>query len=175
MTEPRWLNDAEMRAWIHFLDASRLVEERVAQQLRRDHGITHFEYEVLVRLSATQERRIRLADLAAQVVAARPRLTHVIDRLQQRGWVRREAVPDDARGYFAVLTDEGFAALEGFAPSHVDTVRAALIDQLTPDQIETLGDVMQHLSVRLRFYREGGCGWPSAGMRGGSARQDSTG
>ncbi|MCK2236480.1 MULTISPECIES: MarR family winged helix-turn-helix transcriptional regulator [unclassified Crossiella] len=166
MSEPRWLSEAQMRAWVHFLDASRLVEERVAQQLRRDHGITHFEYEVLVRLSATPQRRIRLADLAAQVVAARPRLTHVIDRLQQRGWVRREAVPDDARGYFAVLTPEGYAALESFAPSHVETVRAALIDQLTPGQIDALGDVMSHLSVKLRSDREGGCGWPSAGVRG---------
>ncbi|MBP2475769.1 DNA-binding MarR family transcriptional regulator [Crossiella equi] len=166
MSEPRWLDDTQMRAWVHFLDASRLVEERVAQQLRRDHGITHFEYEVLVRLSATPERRIRLADLAAQVVAARPRLTHVIDRLQQRGWVRREAVPDDARGYFAALTDEGFAALEGAAPGHVDTVRASLIDQLTPEQIAQLGDIMSHLSVKLRADREGGCGWPSGAARG---------
>ena len=164
MTEPRWLDDAERRAWVNFLDASRLLEERIGQQLRRDHGMTHREYEVLVRLEDAPGRRMRLADLAAATVASRPRLTYVIDRLSKRGWVRRESVQGDARGYYAVLDDAGLAALRSAAPGHVDTVRGCLVDPLSREQVDAVADAMEALAARLRADRpDQGCGGPGAG------------
>ena len=50
--EPRWLSEQEMKAWTGFLAATALVERRIDHQLREDAGLSHTQYEILVRLSA---------------------------------------------------------------------------------------------------------------------------
>jgi DNA-binding MarR family transcriptional regulator len=75
-----------------------------------------------------------------------------VSRLEERGWVRRQVCEEDGRGQLAVLTDEGFAALEAAAPIHVEGVRQHLFDQLTPEQVAALRDIgetlLRHLSPR---------------------------
>src|SRR3712207_8740818 len=74
-------------------------------------------------------------DLANDCLSSRSGLSHAVSRLEERGWVRRQVCPDDGRGQLAVLTDEGFAALEAAAPVHVESVRTHLFDQLSPEQV----------------------------------------
>ena len=83
-------------------------------------------------LSETPGRRRRMSELADATQSSRSRLSHAVARLEELGWVRREACPSDRRGQEAVLTDEGFAALEQAAPMHVESVRDHLFDLLSP-------------------------------------------
>ena len=78
------------------------------------------------------------------------RLSHAVSRLEERGWVRRQVCPEDGRGQLAVLTDEGFAALQGAARVHVEGVRTHLFDQLTPEQVTALRDIGETLMHHLR-------------------------
>jgi DNA-binding MarR family transcriptional regulator len=64
--------------------------------------------------------------------------------------VRREECRSDKRGHFAVLTDQGFEALERAAPGHVEAIRQALFDRLSPDQQRSLGEVMQVVAEGLQ-------------------------
>ena len=80
------LTTAELRAWTRFLDASRLIEDILASHVSREHDMNHGEYEVLVRLDGAKGR-MRMAQLASQVIAAPSRLTYTVDRLEARGWV----------------------------------------------------------------------------------------
>jgi DNA-binding MarR family transcriptional regulator len=107
-------------------------------QLQDEAGMPHGYYELLVRLSEAPERRLRMSALADAAVSSRSRLSHAIAQLEQRGWVRREACPEDRRGQVAVLTDDGFAALAAAAPGHVEAVRELLIDRITPAQLRQL-------------------------------------
>ena len=145
----RWLDADEQRAWRAFLTASRALMDRLDRELQRDAGMPHAYYEILVRLSESTDRRLRMSDLAEATGSSRSRLSHAIARLEEAGWVRRESCPSDRRGAFAVLTDRGFDALAAAAPGHVEGVRRHLFDQLSPAQVEQLRRISETLTNHL--------------------------
>ena len=131
----RWLDPDEMRFWRGFIEVSGRALDAINADLRTDADLTHDDYEVLVRLSEAADRRMRMSELADQVIQSRSRLTQRIDRLVERGWVERQRCPDDRRGMLAALTDAGFGVLAEAAPAHLESVRRHLIDRLGPEQI----------------------------------------
>src|SRR5881296_1641901 len=145
----RWLSADEQRAWRAYLRASRLLGDALEAQLQRDSGMPHAYYEILVRLSEAPERSLRMTELAGRTGSSRSRLSHAVARLEDRGWVRRASCPSDRRGQLAVLTDDGFAALEAAAPGHVERVRAALLDPLTPAQVDQLHRISDRIADAL--------------------------
>ena len=147
--EPRWLDADEQKAWRAWLYSTQLLQERLNTELQRDTGISHPYYEILVQLSETPGRMLRMSELADRCLSSRSRLSHAVARLEERGWIRRQVCPDDGRGQLAVLTDEGFAALEAAAPVHVESVRTHLFDQLTPQQVENMRDLGETLLRHL--------------------------
>ena len=153
--EPRWLDDDEQSVWRSFLAATQLLSDRLDQELQRDSGIPHTYYEVLVRLSEVPGRRLRMSELANRSLSSRSRLSHAVARLEEAGWVRRETCATDRRGQLAVLTDEGFAALEAAAPGHVEGVRKHLFDQLDADQVRQLGEICDAIATHLGATEEG--------------------
>src|SRR3954468_13346570 len=131
----RWLSESEQQTWRAFLGATRLVFEQLDRELQRDSGMPHAYYEILVRLSEEPERALRMSALADRSQSSRSRLSHAVSRLEENGWVRREVCAEDKRGQLAILTDDGFAALERAAPSHVESVRKHVLDPLSePEQ-----------------------------------------
>ena len=146
---PRWLDAEEQQAWRAWLYSSLLLQDRLDRELTRETGISHAYYEILVALSEAPERQMRMSELADTCLSSRSRLSHAVSRLEERGWVRRQVCPDDGRGLLAVLTDEGFAALEAAAPVHVEGVRTHLFDQLTPKQVENMRDFGETLLRHL--------------------------
>src|SRR3954469_7194067 len=147
--EARWLSDDEQLAWRAWLFSSLLLHDRLDRDLTHETGISHAYYEILVALSETPGRMMRMSELADRCLSSRSRLSHAVSRLEERGWVRRQVCPDDGRGQLAVLTDEGFAALEAAAPVHVESVRVHLFDQLTPQQVENMRDIGETLIRHL--------------------------
>ncbi|GAA0290346.1 MarR family winged helix-turn-helix transcriptional regulator [Kineococcus aurantiacus] len=135
---PRWLDDDEQVTWRTFLSTVQLLLDRFDRQLHHDSGIVLTYYEMLVRLSEAPQRSLRMSELAESSLSSRSRVSHAVARMEEKGWVRRDSCPTDGRGFVAVLTDEGFAALAAAAPGHVETVRDALFDQLTPEQVDQL-------------------------------------
>lgn len=134
----RWLDDEEQQAWRSYLEATLLLFDALDRQMQQDSGMPHAYYEILVRLSETDGHNMRMSELAVQTRSSRSRLSHAIDRLEERGWVERADCPTDRRGQLAHLTDAGFAVLAAAAPSHVAMVRQHVIDRLTPEQIGQL-------------------------------------
>jgi len=149
MGEPRWLDVEEQKAWRAWLYSAQLLLDRLDRDLTRRTGISHAYYEILVALSEASERMMRMSELADRCLSSRSRLSHAVSRLEERGWVRRQVCEEDGRGQLAVLTDEGFAALEGAAPIHVDGVRRELFDQLSPEQVEAMRNVGETLLGHL--------------------------
>ena len=146
----RWLNPAEMSAWLAFLEVSHLLERAIEQQLRQDAGLSHAQYEILSRLEAAQGGQVRMSDLAEGIVVSRSGLTYQVTQLEKAGLVRREKCPSDDRGVLAVLTSRGRSALARAAPGHLRVVRENLIDALTPAQLAALADGLAAARNRLR-------------------------
>lgn len=148
--EPRWLSEQEMRAWTGFLAAGALVERRIDQQLKEEAGLSHTQYEILVRLSAAPGGALRMTELAESLLNSKSGLTYQMTQLEKSGLTERRSCPTDVRGVFAVLTEAGRKRLEGAAPGHVATVREALIDVLTPEQLAVLAEGLGEVARRLR-------------------------
>lgn len=165
----RWLTADEQRAWRTFLEFQRVLADALQGQLQRDAGIPHTYYEILVRLSEAEGRRMRMTQLSEQTVQSKSALSHACARLEERGWIRRVECSDDRRGLLAELTDEGFSALEGIAPGHVTTVRESLFDALTPEQVTQLKDISEAVVRRL-----GGQTCTEAGERRGPLPADAS-
>ena len=135
---PRWLSDDEQQAWIAVAHLVLQLPGALDAQLQRESGINLFEYMVLSRLSMAPGRTSRMSELAEESSGSLSRLSNVIKRLEQRGFVRREPDPGDGRYTNAILTPEGLELLVASAPAHVAKVRELVIDALTPAQLRQL-------------------------------------
>jgi len=133
--DPRWLSAEEQQAWRATVHLSQLLMRQLDRDLNA-HGLSAHDYEILVELSEAPDTRLRMTELADATSQSRSRLSHQISRMESRGLVRRDNCEGDKRGTFAVLTDEGVAAIRRVAPDHVEHVRRHFIDRLTPRQLE---------------------------------------
>lgn len=148
MAEPRWLSAEEMRAWQAFLAAAALLDRRLDQQLKEDAGLSHPQYEILVRLAAAGGE-LRMTDLAGALYTSKSGLSYQITQLEKAGLVRRASSAADVRGVVAMLTDAGRQRLARAAPGHVAAVRALLIDVLTGQQLAAVADGLGEVARRL--------------------------
>ncbi len=152
--EDRWLEPAEMRAWLSYVAASTLLESALDRQLQRESGMPHAYYQILAMLSDAPGRTLRMSDLAALTQSSQSRLSHATNRLEANGWVRRSQCPDDRRGTLATLTGRGYEVLVEAAPGHVRTVRRFIFDRLTAEQVEQFTEILQ--TVLDGLAEEGG-------------------
>ena len=145
----RWLDDAEMRAWLGYRRMFLLLNAAVNRDLARDSGLSEPDYDVLSNLSDAPGHRDRLSELAARMLWSQSRLSHHISRMEQRGLVTRQGHETDGRGSVVVLTQRGLRTIEKAAPQHVESVRHHIIDVLTPAQIKALGDIAEKVVGHL--------------------------
>lgn len=144
-----WLDDEQLDAWVKLIAVVELLPGVLDSQLRRDAGLTHFEYFVLAMLSEAEDHTLRMTALAQRTNATLPRLSHVVRRLEDRDLVERFPCPDDGRATNARLTAAGFAEVVAAAPGHVANVRHHVIDALTPSQLQQLRGIADALLARL--------------------------
>ncbi len=132
---PRWLDEQEKAAWTGLISLLLLLPGKLESPLRQEHGLTLFEYLVLSHLSEAPGRKLRMGELAFLASGSLSRLSNVIKRCEQRGWVVRTPDPADGRYTLAELTDAGFGLVRQAAPTHLRTVRGTVLDSLnTADQ-----------------------------------------
>jgi len=143
--QPPWLDAEERQAWLSLIAVALQLVPALDAQLRRDAGISHFEYTVMAALSESPERTLRMSDLAALADGSLSRLSQVVTRLENNGWVRRSPDPTDGRYTLATLTDTGMAKVVDAAPGHVREVRRVVIDPLTRAQLRQLRGIGQRL------------------------------
>ena len=149
----KWLTKDQQAHWRAWITASNVLPELLSRDLQEAFGLTINDYEILVRLSETPNRQMRMSELAQKSLLSRSRLSHQIDRLEDRGLVTRRICEDDRRGQHCAMTTKGWEALVAAAPLHVAGVRRHFLDQLTDAEYEALGKalgkVAKHLDAEL--------------------------
>ena len=148
MTDRPGLTDLEMAAWRAFLEAHRRVVDVLEAELREDESLPLSWYDVLVQLSESPTRSLRMQELADAVLLSKSGLTRLIDRMQSEGLVERRPCEDDGRGIEAVLTEQGMDRLRGAAPTHVAGVRAHFADLLRPGEAAVLAQALSRIAGR---------------------------
>lgn len=143
-----WLDAAEKEAWTGLISLMLLMPGRLEAPLRQTAGLTLFEYMALSQVSEAPDLRLRMSELAFLVNGSLSRLSNVVKRLEQRGWVSRFPDPDDGRYTVVALTDAGHAVVLQAAPGHVRAVREMVIDQLTESEQRNLAQIAAKLRIR---------------------------
>jgi DNA-binding MarR family transcriptional regulator len=95
------------------------------------------EYDVLYTLSKHREP-LRVGDLHRYVLLSQPALSRLVDRLVERGLVRRGPDPDDGRAVRLSLTDAGRARQREVGLRHGVTVARTLTGGMTVDELRQL-------------------------------------
>jgi DNA-binding MarR family transcriptional regulator len=107
--ETRWLTAEQLASWLSFVRVLTWLPWSIDQQLQRDSKLKMVEYQVLAMLSESPAQTMRMSSLAEVTNASLSRLSHLVDRLEKRGFVRREPDRTDGRFTNAILTEKGRA------------------------------------------------------------------
>ncbi|GAB3606508.1 MarR family winged helix-turn-helix transcriptional regulator [Conyzicola nivalis] len=159
MDDTRWLTPEQLTAWKKFVAVVEVLPGILDSQLQHDSDVTHFEYFTMAMLSESPERTLRMTSLASATNSTLPRLSHVVSRLEKRGYVDRNPCPEDRRATNATLTEAGWQKVVATAPGHVRTVRQNVIEPLTDADVADLdrimGRVLHTIDPQNRFTANG--------------------
>ncbi|MFI5956031.1 MarR family winged helix-turn-helix transcriptional regulator [Cryptosporangium sp. NPDC051539] len=150
MTDPERLDATELGAFFALMEVSSLVQHAVDQQLRTDGGLTNVQFKVLMTLREAPGGRLRMTDLADDLVVSRSGLTYQAGLLEKAGLVVRTPSPEDERSTTLSLTAEGRQRIEDVLSGHIGVVRRLLIDPLSRREITALGEALTKVRDHLR-------------------------
>ena len=148
-TASKWLTPAQLEAWQALTLLLARLPTALEAQLQRDSQLSYIEYYALAGLSERPDRTMRMSELAVLTNAELSRLSHLITRLQKRGYVRREPDPDNGRYTNAILTDAGYDLVVAAAPGHVAAVRELVIDALDDTALAALHNSAERINARI--------------------------
>jgi len=149
-TVPRtkWLNPAEMRAWLAYVTTSVDLQRAIERDLE-PFGLDGGDYQLLAMLSDATDRRMKMCDLADTLRLSRSGLTRRMEGVLRKKLVGRVQSEGDKRVAYAVLTDKGMNLLRNVAPHHVDSVRHHMIDRLNDTEIRALATAFEKIAKGL--------------------------
>jgi len=142
----RWLDSKEQELWRAYLYANNRLMKLINDDLETNAGFDGLTYEILVRLSDSATRALRMTELADVISASKSRLTYRIEQLEKIGWVERRSCDEDGRGAWCTLTDKGFSILEKTAPTHVQTVLDAFIKAIPVSKKDELINIFNSIA-----------------------------
>ena len=137
----RWLTAQEQLAWRRLAAILVTLPASMDAQLQRDAGLTLFDYMVLSALSEASSRTCSMSVIAARTNSSLSRLSHVITKMEGKGWVRRQPLPGNGRVTMATITDAGYRQLVAAAPAHVEHVRSIVFDKLDTEQVKEMSAI----------------------------------
>jgi DNA-binding MarR family transcriptional regulator len=147
--ESRWLAPDVNAVWTRFLHVTHRLEHQIDRRLQDHHGLTHTQYEILVRLADADERAMRMSELADRIVTAKSAVTYQVNKLTEMGLVDRHKCDRDNRGTWVKLTPAGLERLEQAAPCILSLVRGLFLDAINCDQAEELDKLLGTWSDNL--------------------------
>lgn len=135
-----WLDEDQQQAWRHVVGLFMTLPAAIDSDLQRNAGLSLYEYTVLANLSEATNGTLQMSDLAYRVNSSLSRLSHVISRLEKRGWVIKRPCENDRRASTVALTAAGKRKIRAAAPGHAQLVQELLVQPLTPAQLQQLGE-----------------------------------
>lgn len=144
-----WLSPDELETWRALSLLLAKLPAALSSQLQHEADLSFLEYYVLAGLSDQPDHTTRMSNLAVLANSELSRLSHLMARLEKRGFVRREPDPTDGRFTNAILTPAGLEHLTRAAPAHVMTVRSLVFDALSPTEQRALRTAAVAINTRL--------------------------
>ena len=144
-----WLTPSQLASWLSVVRLFTRLPWAIDTQLQRDADLSMVEYMVMAMLGDAPEWTLRMSELAERVSTSLSRLSHLVKRLEARGYIRREPDPTDGRFTNAILLPDGRIKMESAAPGHVAFVRHLVIDNLSGERLRRLGQDAERILQRI--------------------------
>jgi DNA-binding MarR family transcriptional regulator len=135
--------ELDQRAWRALVRTHTRVSRALDRALTEQAGLSLRAYQVLVRLTRAPEGALRMAELANSVLLSASGMTRLVDQLAARGLVERRKDPEDARGYFAVLTDQGRAQSDRATAMYREGVQHYFAGRFADGKLHELTEVLE--------------------------------
>jgi DNA-binding MarR family transcriptional regulator len=148
--ESKPLTDRQFKAWLAFQYIRLRLIPHLARHLSTHSELTEAEYMVLVSLYESDSPAIRARDLCHEIGWETSRLSHQITRMEAGGLVKREASPDDARGFQVRLTASGRKIIEKALPLQNIAVKHCFADVLTTEQLDCMIEISEAITKHLQ-------------------------
>lgn len=139
--------ELEQAAWGGLLGMYGRMFRKIDADLLARFQLTHVEFEVLLRLSWAEGRRLRIQDLAARSVLTRSGISRVVERLERAGLVTREGAAEDRRGAYAVLTESGLRHFQAALRAHVAFVREHFLSRFSQAELAQMAEFWQRVDA----------------------------
>lgn len=139
----------EWAVWRAFLAAHAQLSLEIDRRLRRAHGLSQGEYGTLAALLEAPERRLKVKEIADLLGWERSRVSHLVTRMENCGFVTRMDSSTDARATDIVLTPLGAKTLLGAVRSHAADLRSTFFSQMTPEEGEVIRTVFGRILKNL--------------------------
>lgn len=150
--EVPWLDADQQHSWMGVVNLVSTLPFALHRDLQANAGLSLQDFDVMARLSDMPEQRARISELGRALHWEKSRLSHHLTRMEKRGLIRREECPVDARGAIVTMSAAGRAALEAAAPDHVRLVRTLVFDELSADEVSSLGIILDKVLGRLNSH-----------------------
>lgn len=144
-----WLSPHEQHSWRAFVRLNQKLTARLGSELQSQSKLSGPDFAILVALTDEPSGRLRFQELAKAIDFEQSRLSHQIARMIKRGLVAREECAEDGRGAFVTITEQGVESIEAAAPKHVAAVRRLVLDAISPEDLDTLGDIAERVLKHL--------------------------
>ena len=144
-----WLGAGELSSWLSVVRLITRLPWAIDAQLQRDADVSMVEYMTMAMLADSPEWTMRMSVLAEEASVSLSRLSHMVKRLEARGYVRREPDPEDGRFTNAVLLPAGMHKMQEAAPAHVAFVRRLVVDNLSAERLRRLGQDAERILQRI--------------------------
>jgi DNA-binding MarR family transcriptional regulator len=141
-------SDVHADAWIGMLETHKRLTRALEAELEAAHGLSLSGLELMGRLAAAPQRRLRLSALANECGLSLSRVSRVVDLLEARGLVQRRPSCEDARAVEAHLTEDGLSLTREAQAFHFAAVRERFFDELGPDELRVLAEVFGRFAPR---------------------------
>ena len=149
----RW-SPLEREAWAASASAAVALQSHLESTVHRECGMTPFEYHLMLVLVGDGEGgesgELPMSAAAHRVDSSLSRLSHVVSRLEARGWLRRRVSPKDARVTLVRLTDAGLERVRRGAETYSAVVHEAWTKHLNEEELRATVRISRAILAGLR-------------------------
>lgn len=139
------LSEQHLTAWRTFLKVHANVIDKIDHDLLVAKCMPLSSYDVLIELYEAPGQRLRMYELAERVVLSRSGLTRLVDRLEAQGYLTRDRSGTDRRGAYAVITEQGIAAMRQAWPVYAKGITKYFAQWLTTEEAQLLGLALERV------------------------------
>ncbi len=137
-----------VRSWLSVVQAYNLCDAALSKELLQI-GLRNPEYEILANLM--RDPGLSQQTLAARCFTAKSHISMLLTQMQERGWLRRENDPSDARAKRLYLEPEGLAIAQLGKAAQARVVKL-MAQAISPKQMQQVHQAMIAVNAALQSH-----------------------